>query len=200
MPNLVIKILNFVEIIPENSGNNPFFIMISLSLGTVIFFYVIFFWSSFGILRNKNWRIQKYLELISNILFLILDKVLSGPLISLIVLTFSCNDSSPYHQGITCYNFQYLVFCGFSGLLGLLVLFSIIISSQLYFDPNPFKAHFLGYSNKNFALSKGLLKIIFPACLVTLSISFQIEFLYVVGAPLFWGIYLYFHLCKFIAG
>ena len=109
---------------------------------------------------------MKYLIKIVTILYLILVKVLSGPLFGLAISVLYCSESSPYLQGQQCYSPMHIVGCILAALLIILVGFALLTYALLFYSRNPFEDSSLGQPNRNYALSKSLLKLLFPTFFV----------------------------------
>ena len=103
---------------------------------------------------------------IVTILYLILVKVLSGPLLGLAISVLYCSESSPYLQGQQCYSPMHIVGCILAALLIILVGFALLTYALLFYSRNPFEDSSLRQPNRNYALSKSLLKLLFPTFFV----------------------------------
>ena len=127
-----------------------------------------------------------------NIQFIVLTKALSGPLFGLSINVLYCDSATPYHIGSQCYSPEHLFFCLLAGIILASVAYAELIASLLYFVRNPFESGCFGHPNRNYMLSKGCLKLLFPTYFV-LNASLKLEFLFIVLSPVLWGVYIFFH-------
>ena len=134
----------------------------------------------------------KYVKQIVNIQFIVIAKGLSGSLLGLAVNTLYCSSGSPYHPDIQCYNFQHSISCALAVILLLIVGVEVIIFSLFYYSKSIFDGGCLGHPNRNYLLSRGLLKLLFPIALA-LNIHLNLNFLFLIFAPILWGGYIFFH-------
>ena len=135
---------------------------------------------------------MKYLRNSVNIIFILLAKALSGPFIGLSISVLYCDEKSPYHQGAQCYNPSHIMNCILAVILLLSMILSLVIYSLFYFTKNPLEGGCLGHPNRNYMLSKGLLKLLFPI-FFALNASLNLSFLFLIFAPALWGTYIFFH-------
>lgn len=82
--------------------------------------------------------------------------------------------------------------CILAVVLLLSMILSLLIYSLFYFTKNPFEGGCLGHPNRNYMLSKGLLKLLFPI-FFALNASLNLSFLFLIFAPALWGSYIFFH-------
>ena len=135
---------------------------------------------------------MNYLRNTVNIIFIVTAKILSGPFIGLSINVLYCDSKVPYHQGRQCYSFEHIIFCILAAIILIEMIITLAIYSLFYFTKNPFDGGCLGYPNRNYMVSKGLLKIVFPV-FFALNSSLNLSFLFIVAAPALWGAYLFFH-------
>ena len=125
-------------------------------------------------------------------MFIFTAKVFSGPFIGLSINVLYCNPQSPFHQGKECYSPYHIMFCILAFAILMLMIFAILIFGLFYYSKNPFDGGCLGYPNRNYIISKGLLKIIFPV-FFALNASLKLSFLFIIFAPILWGTFIFFH-------
>ena len=86
---------------------------------------------------NKQ-DLYKVVRKIANLLFYFIGKVLSGPLLGLAVNIIYCDASDPYHNGNLCYTPEHIFYCILAAILVLLVIYSILGISFVFFSRTPF--------------------------------------------------------------
>lgn len=64
--------------------------------------------------------------------------------------------------------------------------------SILYYSRDPFEGNCLGHPNRNYMVSKCIIKIMLPL-FFAVNGSLKIDFIYIVASPAIWGVYIIFH-------
>ena len=119
-------------------------------------------------------------------------KVLSGPFIGLSINVLYCDSVTPYHLGEECYSSRHIPFCIIAAIVLIVMVFVVLVYALFYYSKNPFEGGCLGYPNRNYVISKGILKITFPLYFA-LNASLKLEFLFIVFAPALFGTFIFFH-------
>jgi hypothetical protein len=140
----------------------------------------------------KNKEIFKTVRKIASLLFYLLGKALSGPFFGLGVSIIYCDANTPYHSGNTCYTPEHIFNCIIAVLLVLMVIYSVLGVSFVFFSRSPFEGNCYGHPNRNYMISKSILKIVLPL-FFALNGSFNLDFLYIFASPALWGVYIFFH-------
>ena len=145
----------------------------------------------FSVGKEKT-QYSKYVKQIANIQFIVIVKGLSGSFLGLAVNILYCSSGSPYHSNIQCYDLQHSISCALAVILLLIVGVEVLIFSLFYYSKNIFDGGCLGHPNRNYMLTRGLLKLIFPIALA-LNIHLNLNFLFLIFAPVLWGGYIFIH-------
>jgi hypothetical protein len=122
-----------------------------------------------------------------NIEFLVIAKYLSGPFLGIAVNVVYCRDSV-----FQCFQLEHLSYSAISLSIAFVTVMVIVIFSKLYFFKNPLQGNYRAYPNCNFALTKGIFKLLLPI-VFAMNEHLQLQFLFIICAPLVWAGYLYFH-------
>jgi len=137
-------------------------------------------------------ELYKVIRKIGNLLLYLLAKVLSGPFLGLSVTTILCDSNNVYHTGSVCYSTEHILYCSLAALLILMVIYSILGISFVFYSRNPFEGSCLGHPNRNYMITKSIFKILFPI-FFALNGSLNLDFLYIFASPTLWGAYIVFH-------
>jgi hypothetical protein len=182
----VLKIINFYELADQGASYE---LLVGGCMAFNVLQTVIFFLDIYGI-RTKKQGIYLYLTRLVDILFIIQVKVLSGPMLGLIVNTILCDPNGS--SGLVCYSVAHIICCVIAVNLFISIVFQILTFSLLYYSKNPFHDSYNGVPTRNYMLTKGLFKLLFPIYFA-LSSTLNLDFLYIVAAPAMWGLYIFFH-------
>ena len=161
---------------------------------TYILFVVIFlvFLIKFGTTMSTRTTAKK-IYLFGCRIILFLEKVISGPLIGLGINLIYCDNNNPYHANHVCYDTQYIFICLLGVFFLAMVIFMLLSSARGQYGRNPFIGDNFSYPNKNYLYSKMVLKIIFPLYFTLRFSVLKLDFLYLICAPILWGLYIFYH-------
>lgn len=182
--------INFYEFLVDDP--NLYQSMLLAILFLYLAYLLLYAMSHNIITKKKKSNILRYIKKIVNIYYILLFKVLSGPCIGLTINVLYCSPESPYHKGQECYNSTYIFYCIIAAVLLFNFIAVIIYAAFFYFIKNPFSNSYLGYPNRNYVASKSLIKLLFPL-FFAVNNSLQLEFLFVIMAPVLWGLYIFYH-------
>jgi hypothetical protein len=112
--------------------------------------------------RRRGNDFEKYLYRIGAFTFFLLVKVLNGPMLGLSVKVLYCNAKDPTRLFEQCYSPEHIVYCCLAAWLLLCNIYQPAIYGLFCYAKNPMIGSGVGMPNRNYALSKGVLKLLFP--------------------------------------
>jgi hypothetical protein len=182
--------MNFYEYLTANSD-------LYVTMVLAVFFYMLLqialiLLSVKTIHHNHPGTAYQYLHKLVNFQLILNVKVLSGPILGLIVNVLYCNTNSPYHTNQICYSPSHIIMCILSVLLLLIVLAQVALFALVYYIRNPLTTCYLGQPTRLFILSKSLIKMVLP---VYFALDYQksLSLVYIFILAILWGGYLFFH-------
>lgn len=137
---VVIGIINFHEFLRVNSSwYGRLIVLISIIILTQILLLVI---SSLSTLKKWKWQYFGLFRKITNFVFLLVVRALSGPFLAVCVSVIYCTNNL-YHTNLECYTEEYIIIVSFSCLLALVLVTEILIFGLFYYIKNPLVSSYL---------------------------------------------------------
>lgn len=103
-----------------------------------------------------------------------------GPLLLTSSAVLVCSPTSPYYNGMTCYEGFHIFLCALALLNIFWLILCVLYVGLLYYTRNPFEFGYFSVSSNLWIFGK-LLQRIFPVIFLTVDTNLEFNVLYLVG-------------------
>lgn len=135
---------------------------------------------------------SKRTHIAANVMFIVLNTVLTIPFFGLSINVLYCDPvSNRYTLGQNCYESAHIGYCFLAAFIIFMLVIAWGINWYIYYNKNPFSTDFLGKYENNAVLGKFLIKII-PIIYLSVDLNFNYSDVFVFGITACLGGYIFF--------
>ena len=167
-----------------------------IQIWAVLGYYILFAIATV-ITKNVEQKRQQdsltiFMRNLINICFTFSINIFTLSFLGVAVNVLYCTDNSPYHPDGQCYDLSHIVYCCLAAFILLVTTYFPFAGGLLFFSRNPFDKGPFSHPNRNYIISKYIIKLL---CVVyfALNSTLQLQFMFILAAPALWGFYIFYH-------